>query len=72
MTEGGADGTGALTAKELECLRWVSLGKTAWETAAIIGRSHRTVEFHLNNAVRKLDASNRVHAATIAIRLGLL
>ncbi|NWP61276.1 helix-turn-helix transcriptional regulator, partial [Escherichia coli] len=58
--------------RELECLRWVSLGKTAWETATIMGRSQRTVEFHLINATRKLSASNKIHAAVIAVRTGLI
>lgn len=61
-----------LTDRELTCLRWVSLGKTAWETATIIGRSRRTVEFHLLNAMRKLGAVNKVHAAVIAVRQGLI
>lgn len=61
-----------LSDRESECLRWVSVGKTAWETAVILGLSRRTIEFHLNNAVRKLGASNKVHATTTAIRLGLL
>ena len=62
----------AISDRERECLRWVSVGKTAWETAVILGLSRRTIEFHLNNAVRKLGASNKVHATTTAIRLGLL
>jgi len=61
-----------LTGRERECLLWVSVGKTAWETSIILGLSPRTIEFHLKNAVRKLDASNKVHATTIAIRNGLL
>jgi len=61
-----------LSAHERECLLWVSFGKTAWETAAILGKSQRTVEFHLGKAVRKLDAANKVHAAVLAIRQGLL
>ncbi len=61
-----------LTQRERECLMWVSLGKTANETGSIIGKSQRTVEFHLNNAVRKLGAANKIHAAAIAIRTGLL
>jgi len=36
-----------LTDRERECLLWVSMGKTAWETASILDRSQRTVEFHL-------------------------
>lgn len=62
----------SLSPRELECLKWVSQGKTAWETAMIIGRSPRTIEFHLLNAVRKLGASNKIHAAVIAVRQGLI
>lgn len=61
-----------LTERELECLRWVSLGKTAWETATIMDRSQRTVEFHLANATRRLSATNKIHAAVIAVRNGLI
>lgn len=61
-----------LTPRELECLRWVSVGKTAWETATIIGRSRRTVEFHLINAGRKLGAINKIHAVVLTLRLGLI
>lgn len=56
----------ALTSKERECLFWVGMGKTSFETGVIIGRSARTIEFHLANAVKKLGASNKVHAAMIA------
>lgn len=62
----------ALSAKELECLNWVSVGKTAWETAIIMDRSQRTVEFHLVNAMRKLGAANKIHAVVIAVRNGLI
>ncbi len=61
-----------LTQRERECLMWVSLGKTAVETGEIITKSRRTVEFHLNNAVRKLGAANKIHAAALAIRVGLI
>lgn len=61
-----------LTLRELECLHWVSMGKTAWETATIMGRSQRTVEFHLVNAARKLNAINKIHAVVIAVRMGLI
>jgi DNA-binding CsgD family transcriptional regulator len=62
----------ALSEKEKECLLWVSAGKTADETAQIMGRSRRTIEYHINNAVRKLAASNKIHAVVIAIRSGIL
>ncbi len=61
-----------LTEKEKECLRWVSLGKTATESGIILGKSRRTVAFHCNNAVRKLGAANKIHAAAIAIRKSLI
>lgn len=64
--EGGHAPPNPLTDKERECLFWVAVGKTAWETAKILSCSPRTVEFHLRNAARKLDASNKVHAAMIA------
>lgn len=67
----GTDGE-LLTDKERECLRWVSAGKTARETAVILAKSPRTVEFHLRNAMQKLEAVNKVHAAAIAIRRNLL
>ncbi|WP_326525677.1 helix-turn-helix transcriptional regulator [Sphingomonas sp.] len=61
-----------LSDREGECLAWVSIGKTAWETAVILGISARTVEFHLHNATRKLGAVNKVHAVALAIRAGML
>jgi PAS domain S-box-containing protein len=56
-----------LSIHERECLRWVTMGKTARETALILGKSPRTIEFHLNRAVAKLNAANKVQAAIIAI-----
>jgi DNA-binding CsgD family transcriptional regulator len=66
------DGSPLLSAMERECLAWVIAGKTAWETSVILGRSRKTVEFHLANAVRKLGGSNKIHAAALAIRQGLI
>lgn len=66
------DGKLQLTAREQECLRWVADGKTSWEIAQIIGMSERTVNFHLNNAMFKLDVSNRQHAVAKAALQGLI
>ena len=62
----------SLSDHEVECLRWVSFGKTAKETAAILGKSPRTIEFHLNNAIKKLNAVNKVQAAFLAIEQNLI
>ncbi len=44
----------ALSPREFDCLRWAALGKSAWETAQILGIKRRTAAFHLENAKQKL------------------
>ena len=61
----------ALTPREVECLSWISQGKTAWEISVILKVSERTVKFHLNNLMRKLGVHSRTHAVARAISLGL-
>lgn len=61
-----------LTKREIECLEWASKGKTNWEISVILGVSKRTVVFHLQNASKKLDTSNRYHTVAQAIALGLI
>ncbi|MDB5522337.1 MAG: transcriptional regulator, LuxR family [Rhizobium sp.] len=61
-----------LTEHERTCLSWTLKGKTAWEISQIIGRSKPTVEYHLQKAIKKLDASNKAHAAALAMRKGLM
>lgn len=51
-----------LTKREQECLHWVSKGKTSWEVSTILGISERTVNFHIQNFMRKTNSSNRQHA----------
>ncbi|MDK2125933.1 LuxR family transcriptional regulator [Parachitinimonas caeni] len=62
----------ALTEREQECLTWAAAGKTAWETAAILTISERTVRFHLDNVIRKLGVNNRRQAVARAVSLGLV
>lgn len=61
-----------LTDREIECLLWVSHGKTSWETGQILSLSERTVEHHLTSAAQKLKATSRVHAVATALRLGII
>jgi LuxR family transcriptional regulator len=61
-----------LNDREIEILRWTADGKTAADIAQIIGISERTVNFHINQAVAKLGASNKVNAAVRAAMRGLL
>lgn len=62
----------SLTSREIECLAWVLEGKTNWEIGVLTGVSARTVQFHLANAARKLDACNRVQAGVRALMAGLV
>ncbi len=73
LTEGEAEHSrfhdpGVLSARERECLTWVGLGKTDWEIGKILGISKRTVRYHVENAVTKLEASSRLQAVIIAMR----
>jgi len=61
-----------LTAREIECLLWSAEGKTALEISMIIQITESTVNFHLKNAVVKLDCNNKTHAVAKAILLGLI
>jgi DNA-binding CsgD family transcriptional regulator len=62
----------ALRPRELEVLRWTMDGKTAWEVAAILAITERTVILHLQNAMQKLGCSSKHQAVLKALRLGLI
>ncbi|MET4323480.1 DNA-binding CsgD family transcriptional regulator [Bradyrhizobium sp. RT5a] len=51
-----------LSAREKQCLRWVEEGKSSWEIGVILRVSENTVNFHLKNAMRKLEVTTRSHA----------
>jgi DNA-binding response OmpR family regulator len=51
-----------LRAREVETLTWAARGKTFEEIGTILSLSKRTVEFHLDNARRKLGVATRTQA----------
>ncbi len=51
---------------------WTAEVKTSGEIAEILKISERTVNFHINNAIAKLDTPNKTAAAVRAALLGLL
>lgn len=55
-----------LTNKELEVLNSIKMGLTNNETAKMLNISVSTVKFHLNSAINKLNAKNRINAIYIA------
>jgi LuxR family quorum-sensing system transcriptional regulator CciR len=68
----GPEARRVLTPRDLECLTWAARGRTTEEIAALLRRSAETVEFHLSNAIVKLDARNRAHAVAIACTSGII
>lgn len=60
-----------LTPRETEVLRLVAKGLTARAIASRLVLSHRTVENHVQNSLRKLQLTNRVELARYAIERGL-
>jgi LuxR family transcriptional regulator, quorum-sensing system regulator CinR len=61
-----------LSQREQEVLRWVFYGKTNAEISIILSLSVHTVRTYLERAAMKLDATNRIMAASIAVRRGLV
>jgi DNA-binding response OmpR family regulator len=51
-----------LREREVETLTWAARGKTFAEIGEILSLSKRTVEFHLDNARRKLGVATRTQA----------
>jgi DNA-binding NarL/FixJ family response regulator len=64
--------TVALTSREMQILRAVAKGHTTKRLAADMGLRAPSVESHLHNIYRKLHASNRGEAVSLALRLGLI
>jgi DNA-binding NarL/FixJ family response regulator len=61
-----------LTPRELEVLELIREGNKNKQIAYELGISETTVNFHIKNSVDKLQANDRTHAVTIALRRGLL
>ncbi|MFY1832363.1 autoinducer binding domain-containing protein [Myxococcus fulvus] len=62
----------ALTPREREVLLWTGEGKTSADISTILDISERTVNFHIGNALLKLNATNKVQAVVKALTLGLM
>jgi DNA-binding NarL/FixJ family response regulator len=61
-----------LTTRELEVLRLIRDGYRNKQIADQLSIAETTVNFHIKNLVEKLQANDRTHAVTIALRRGLL
>ena len=61
-----------LTRREAECLRWAAQGLHDYGIAERLGISGNTVRNHMQNAMRKLNASSRLAAYYRALSIGAL
>lgn len=60
-----------LTPREIECMRWTAQGKSSWEVSVILSITERTVNFHLGNAMRKMNVYNKTHAVAKMLSMGM-
>ena len=61
-----------LTKREAEILQLVVSGKTNKEIARMVCRTQRTIEYHRNRLMRKLDAHNAAELVKRAIAIGVV
>lgn len=61
-----------LTPRETQSLHWAACGKSAWETATILGLCEGTVSQYLHSAARKLNADSKTHALALAVDAEIL
>ncbi len=62
----------ALTSREIEILRRVSVGTSNKIIASQLAVSEATVKAHMKSILSKLGANDRTHAVTIAMKRGFL
>ncbi len=70
-TTSGTTGPGGLTPRELQVLAAIAGGESNTEIAASLGISVNTVERHVSNVYRKIDARGRADATAWALRRGV-
>ncbi|HEV2602265.1 MAG TPA: LuxR C-terminal-related transcriptional regulator [Microvirga sp.] len=69
---GAGEGGVFLTDRERDVMAWAARGKTVSDTADILKISDETVETHVRNALRKLEATNKTHGVAKCLSLGLI
>jgi DNA-binding NarL/FixJ family response regulator len=61
-----------LTSREMQVLRGIAKGYTTKRLAQEMGLAIPSIESHLQNLFRKLDANNRGEAVSTALKVGLI
>jgi DNA-binding NarL/FixJ family response regulator len=62
----------SLTSREMQVLRGIGKGHTTKRLAKDLGLATPSVETHLRNIFKKLDANNRGEAVSTALKVGLI
>jgi DNA-binding NarL/FixJ family response regulator len=65
-------GKEALTVREIEVLRLIATGNANKEIGAKLSVGEDTVKRHVTNILGKLNANDRTHAVTIALKRGII
>ena len=60
-----------LTKREAQILQSILAGKTNKQIALMLSRSHRTIEYHRNRLMRKLNAHNAAELVKRAVAMGI-
>ena len=61
-----------LSEREIEVLRLIATGKSNKQIADVLFVAEATIKSRVTNILSKLDASDRAHAVTIALRRGFI
>jgi transcriptional regulator EpsA len=62
----------ALSARQIEILSWINVGKSNWEIAQIVDTTQANVKYHVEQIYHKLGVSSRVQAVAFAKDIGIL
>lgn len=61
-----------VTKREIECIKWIALGKDLEEVGSIMNISSRTAEGHVNNLKKKLRCHKVISAVYLLRKRGLI
>lgn len=65
-------GEDSLSEREIQVLRSVALGNSNKRVAGELAITEETIKAHMKSILQKLNANDRTHAVTIALRRGIL
>lgn len=71
-TRRSSDNIRMITNRERDCLNWIASGKTSYEISIILNLSEHTINNYINNACKRLNATNRTHAVAITLKSGMI